>query len=504
MAYYPSYTSSVFPPEKMDFDRYDWVDFAFAVPQEDFSLGWDGSDDASDLLKRLVANAHAKGKKVKVSIGGWTGSKYFSNAVSTPQNRQTFVGNILQLYSQYGIDGIDIDWEYPGQPGNDGNIYMSQDPANYLSFLQLLRETLPPQAKISAATMTVPWTDANGETMKDVSAFAQVLDWILIMNYDTWGSSSNPGPNAPLSNACHNSTQSSSSAVAGVATWTAAGFPANKIVLGVPSYGYISSSSANYLQTRAVPLGHSHARRSSLANKRHVPMHLDGTAGSALGEMGIPDTLLHSSGGNAAKAGAPMVLNEDGNAADGEVQFRDLVQQGVLQYISAWSDTSASAKTDAAEYDRATGDDSGDDTGSSDTDDDSDGSDSSDTGPDDGSSDSSGDTGDQGVLPAGLALPGLTDIDSTTLNALSFAGHQIVNVFNGLKGFVRLWDACSSTPYLRSTAAGQVVSYDDPQSLEMKAVFARYAGLLGVNMFDAHGDTDAGDLVDAVRRGLGL
>lgn len=75
MAYYPDWAASAFPPEKVDFGRYDWVDFAFAVPLSDFTLGWDGSDDAPDLLKRLVASAHQSGKKVKVSVGGWTGSK---------------------------------------------------------------------------------------------------------------------------------------------------------------------------------------------------------------------------------------------------------------------------------------------------------------------------------------------------------------------------------------------------------------------------------------------
>lgn len=75
MAYYPDWAGSDFPPEKIDFNRIDWIDFAFAVPDQNFNLGWDGSQDAPDLLNRLVTAAHASGKKVKLSIGGWTGSK---------------------------------------------------------------------------------------------------------------------------------------------------------------------------------------------------------------------------------------------------------------------------------------------------------------------------------------------------------------------------------------------------------------------------------------------
>ncbi len=75
MAYYPEWTAGAFPPEKVDFTRFDWIDFAFAVPTAGFALAWDGSDDAPDLLKRLVAAAHGSGKHVKLSVGGWTGSK---------------------------------------------------------------------------------------------------------------------------------------------------------------------------------------------------------------------------------------------------------------------------------------------------------------------------------------------------------------------------------------------------------------------------------------------
>ena len=97
-----------------------------------------------------------------------------------------------------------------------------------------------------------------------------------------------------------------------------------------------------------------------------------------------------------------------------------------------------------------------------------------------------------------------SDMDYNRRGPLLFAGKTINNYFTGYNGFTRYWDQCSGTPFLRSEAARQVISYDDPQSLEIKATFARQAGLLGVNMFDVHGDTDHWDLIDGLRRGLGL
>ena len=103
------------------------------------------------------------------------------------ESRSVFASNIRAFYDTFDLDGIDIDWEYPGQAGNDGNSVSPDDTANFLSFLQLLRQTLPATAKMSAAVQTVPFAGADGDPLADVSAFAQVLDWVLIMNYDAWG-----------------------------------------------------------------------------------------------------------------------------------------------------------------------------------------------------------------------------------------------------------------------------------------------------------------------------
>jgi len=74
--------------------------------------------------------------------------------------------------------------------------------------------------------------------------------------------------------------------------------------------------------------------------------------------------------------------------------------------------------------------------------------------------------------------------------------------FEGAGGFTRHWDACSSTPFLRSEFAEQIITFDDPRSLGLKAAWAKEAGILGVNIFDVHGDTDDWDLVDSLRKGL--
>jgi len=76
MGYYPVWRADVLPPENINFSCVDWIDFAFAMPNEALGLDWDGSDKAPGILTRLVEVAHQHGKKVKLSVGGWGGSRY--------------------------------------------------------------------------------------------------------------------------------------------------------------------------------------------------------------------------------------------------------------------------------------------------------------------------------------------------------------------------------------------------------------------------------------------
>lgn len=185
MGYFPDWTA--FQPEQVDFARFDWVDFAFAVPASPTSLTWDDPIHAPGLLLRLVAAAHVAGKRAKLSVGGWSGSKHFSAILAADATRAEFVAAVARVYAAYGVDGVEFDWEYPGEAGNSGNGVRPGDSADFLAFLQLLRASLPAGAVITAATQSTPFAGADGSPMGDVSAFAAVLDWILVMNYDVWG-----------------------------------------------------------------------------------------------------------------------------------------------------------------------------------------------------------------------------------------------------------------------------------------------------------------------------
>lgn len=76
MAYYPDWVDDSFRPEDIPCNLFDWIDFAFALPTDSMALTWDNPESAPEKLRRLVSRVHSCGAKAKLSIGGWTGSKY--------------------------------------------------------------------------------------------------------------------------------------------------------------------------------------------------------------------------------------------------------------------------------------------------------------------------------------------------------------------------------------------------------------------------------------------
>lgn len=194
--------------------------------------------DAANYAALHTLKASHPALRVLVSIGGWTWSGGFSDAALTPASRQVFIDSAMAFVQQHHLDGIDIDWEYPGQVGN-GNPHRPQDQQDYTALLTGLRAALDTLGKADGKhyLLTIA-TGANAQWLAhtEMAKVARVVDYVNLMAYDQYGDGDAvTGHNAPLYTSPANPKQLSAAAV--VQMYLAAGVPAAKLVLGVPFYG---------------------------------------------------------------------------------------------------------------------------------------------------------------------------------------------------------------------------------------------------------------------------
>ncbi len=108
-----------------------------------------GGDSASFGSANFAALGSLKRRnprlRVLISLGGWNGSEYFSDAAATPQSREAFAQSIIDVFFRPypGLfDGVDIDWEYPVAGGMDGNRHRPSDRENFVALMAKIRNKL--------------------------------------------------------------------------------------------------------------------------------------------------------------------------------------------------------------------------------------------------------------------------------------------------------------------------------------------------------------------------
>ncbi|KAG6810533.1 hypothetical protein H0H92_011451 [Tricholoma furcatifolium] len=238
-AWYPGWESSSFPPSKIPWSKYTIMTYSFAETTNDASMV---SLEASSpsTIPEFVTLAKQNGVKALLSVGGWSGSEYFSNHV-TSANRANFVTVCKDLVTKYDLDGLDFDWEFPDESGA-GNQYSASDSSNYFAFLSDLRTALGSSKLITMSVGTSPFLGSNGQPLTDVSSLAKDISYVAIMNYDIYGTfSTTTGPNAPLDLSCASKANGNPSATSAVEAWSSAKMPLDQIVLGVPAYAHAYS-----------------------------------------------------------------------------------------------------------------------------------------------------------------------------------------------------------------------------------------------------------------------
>jgi chitinase len=231
-------------PKQIEADKITHINYAFAnLNEKGEVITGDGLADGRAFGQLFQLRQKNKDLKILISVGGWTWSKYFSNAALTPESRQAFADSAYEYIYKNGFDGIDLDWEYPTAKGNAGNIERPEDPKNFILLLETLRKKLDDEGKRDGKYY--PITVAVGAAPRHIDGLeykkvGELLDFINIMAYDYHGSW-NPlsGNNAPL---FKDPADPSEEKAWGYGSWAVdaiikAGVPAKKLILGVPFYG---------------------------------------------------------------------------------------------------------------------------------------------------------------------------------------------------------------------------------------------------------------------------
>lgn len=221
------------PTEEIDWDAFTHL-YYFAL-----NVNADGSLNKiepyenmnPDRIKKIVSAAHQHDTPVLFSVGGWGNYDGFSNAIK-PENRSSFVENLISTMSEWGFDGIDLDME----PIRD------EDIENYKAFVNDLHSKLQDETTpMSSPPLLVAATDWQPEMFSELQNY---FDQINLMTYDfsgawdgwvSWhnsavysGGKTFPGSNNPLPSVDKK-----------VKDFLEAGVEPGKLGIGIDFYGYV-------------------------------------------------------------------------------------------------------------------------------------------------------------------------------------------------------------------------------------------------------------------------
>ncbi|POW22016.1 hypothetical protein PSHT_01812 [Puccinia striiformis] len=534
-SYFPDWSLDILKPEQIQYRKFDIIYFAFGIPNDNYGVDFTQSDSL-DTLDKLSESAretfvnnlyqlvlthnldgepsvHLCSRRAQSPITYFlmkAGShpslknktqlildESLKDAVRDRSNRDTDLVLVALILNSF--TGIDIDWEYPGQAQIQDNIASSTDSAALLVFFQLLRAKLGAQKIISAAVTDYTFLNAQGGRMTNVEDFGKVLDYILIMNYDVWGATSNPGPNAPFSNGCEDSSQPGANMVSSIKTWTSAGFPRQKILMGLPAYGYVNHASVTTLVHRkrsetpqtTLRFDQYIDKVNSQLKKRQIPcLDPTGLACSSPSVLTAPSSSDQTPSTNFLQTPVSSI-SQAVLPSDNQTTSSNAIQTpvpGVAQPVLPNSDQTPNVMpnlTQTVDPNAAT-------TGQADM--------------DAGQNDTSGQLrkASSGIGSGNLDAHSGNQIQFTDLFKWGIVQENPADSegrLSGINGYQVAWDRCSSTPYAFSKARNIVITYDDAISIGIKASYALAAGIGGVGFWDMTGDHGS-MLIDSARKNL--
>ena len=234
-----------YTPDKIPAHKLSQINYAFAKIDKNtykITLADPATDKKNFAALRTLKNAYPD-LRILISVGGWDYSDQFSITASTKENREVFAQSCADFISEHRLDGIDLDWEYPVSGGLSGNGNRPEDKENFTLLLAAVREKLDALEKKDGRKYDLTIAGAaSRDYLKKIEPgkVAALVDHIFIMAYDMHGPWDDYADlNAPLYMPKEDSPQYKNSVYDGIQSYLESGVPADKLVMGIPLYGYI-------------------------------------------------------------------------------------------------------------------------------------------------------------------------------------------------------------------------------------------------------------------------
>jgi chitinase len=233
-AYYAGWMQSCGSPGHLSANQIDYsavthiIHFAI-VPNSDGSLNSWENCISPENSEELIQAAHAAGKKVLISVGGWMTESEFLGATND-RNRARFIANLVSFMNTRGYDGLDIDWEP-----------VSSSSANQIiTFITQLRSELDLISPRPLLTTAVLWQPDLFSLLKEKFDQMNVMTYVLSGPWPGWIT----WHNAPIYDGGYwfpSTGEPVPSADGLVNDFLSAGVPPEKLGIGIHFYGAVWS-----------------------------------------------------------------------------------------------------------------------------------------------------------------------------------------------------------------------------------------------------------------------
>ncbi|KAB2568702.1 Chitotriosidase-1 [Lasiodiplodia theobromae] len=177
--------------DKIPAENFTHLNFAFGyINNSTFEIEPKEGHDAQLFSNFTSIRSRNKDVKLMISLAQLSGNStsVFSSIVASSCNRQKFIERLICFMNRYCFDGVDFDWEFPGDPATGGN---NSDRDNYVLLVKELRSTL---AQIPNKDFVISFTAPTPTYylgMYNLTEMMKYADFINFMAYDVvnanWG-----------------------------------------------------------------------------------------------------------------------------------------------------------------------------------------------------------------------------------------------------------------------------------------------------------------------------